>query len=223
MTSLRAMVLLLVKINALLCASLQVAFAAGCTNKHPYVGLVGKLTELEHKVSGTITILDDCSFRVTDFTYDGKAPAAYWWGAPDVDRLYQEGFALDSNRLKSSSNGVTVVIELSPGVTWDKVKVISVWCEAFAADFGHLELDKLQAEVQAAREDQRPAKISQAAPPTPVVNAPKPSSSDASRSPRPAGGLSSILCIVCWSIVVTGWCMDVLLDDCLHWKRDLSA
>eukprot|EP00877_Chromochloris_zofingiensis_P010198 jgi/Chrzof1/5431/Cz16g02220.t1 len=138
---------------------------------------------MEHDVSGTITILDDCSFRVTGFTYDGQAPAAYWWGGPAVDMLYKAGFELNSNRLETSSNGVTLVINLAKGVTWDKVKVISVWCKAFAADFGHLELDKLQAA--------RP-KPSKAVSPTPKASAPKPkasapknSSSDSSRIASP--------------------------------------
>ena len=32
------------------------------------------------QVSGHISILDDCTFQVTGFNYDGKAPAAHWWG-----------------------------------------------------------------------------------------------------------------------------------------------
>eukprot|EP00877_Chromochloris_zofingiensis_P010195 jgi/Chrzof1/5429/Cz16g02200.t1 len=143
MTSLRAMVLLLVGISALLCASLQGAFA--CGTEHPYVGLVGELSQLQHKVSGKITILDDCSFQVTGFTYDGQAPAAYWWGGPAVYRLYQEGFELNFSRLTSPSNGVTMVINLSPGVTWNQVSVISVWCKAVAANFGSLDLAALLA------------------------------------------------------------------------------
>eukprot|EP00877_Chromochloris_zofingiensis_P010194 jgi/Chrzof1/5428/Cz16g02190.t1 len=63
--------------------------SAACTKKHPYVGLKGKLVELDHEVSGTITILDDCTFRVTGFNYDGKAPATYWWGAPAVNKIFQ--------------------------------------------------------------------------------------------------------------------------------------
>jgi hypothetical protein len=32
------------------------------------------------QVGGHISILDDCTFQVTGFSYDGLAPAAHWWG-----------------------------------------------------------------------------------------------------------------------------------------------
>lgn len=38
----------------------------------------------------------------------------------------------------------TVLIDLMPGVTWDSIGAISVWCELAAANFGSVMLEEVQ-------------------------------------------------------------------------------
>lgn len=43
---------------------------------------------------GTIHIVDDCTFSVTNFTYDGGGPSVYWYGAPNAGSTSLECAAL---------------------------------------------------------------------------------------------------------------------------------
>lgn len=61
-------------------------------------------------MGGRLRILDDCTFEVTGFTYDGNAPAAYWWGAPSVDNsdIRGSGRRIADLRVAQAFNGETV-------------------------------------------------------------------------------------------------------------------
>jgi len=91
-----------------------------------------------HDWQGTLEIIDDCSFRVTGFKYDGKGPAAYWYaGASTSQSDLTEGFRLSEFQIQGAPNGgETIEVQLTAGLTWDKVGAISGWCETFNADFG---------------------------------------------------------------------------------------
>ena len=52
------------------------------TASHP--GSASYLGLLSVQFAGTIHILDDCTFQVTGFTYDGQAPNVGWYGAKNV-------------------------------------------------------------------------------------------------------------------------------------------
>ena len=54
-----------------------------CGSTHPYVGFTGYFSTRAHRWAGRLTVLDDCTFVVNNFEYDGTAPAVYWWGASD--------------------------------------------------------------------------------------------------------------------------------------------
>eukprot|EP00958_Prasinococcus_capsulatus_P006110 scaffold582_cov385-Prasinococcus_capsulatus_cf.AAC.45 len=117
----------------------------GCSKNHPYVGFTGALSELQHMVRGEIEVLDDCSFKVTDFRYDGRAPAAYWLGAASESRNdLRRGFRLRDGQVAGADGMTTRIIDLKPGITWDSIKVISVWCELAAANFGSVTLEAVQ-------------------------------------------------------------------------------
>ena len=45
-------------------------------------GCTGSLSTISHDVAGEITVVDDCTFRVTGWQYDGLGPAVEWWAAP---------------------------------------------------------------------------------------------------------------------------------------------
>ena len=62
------------------------------------------------QVSGHVKILDDCTAEITDFTYDGEAPAAYMWGAPDTQQrdIVQNGERIADMRLTRKYNKETV-------------------------------------------------------------------------------------------------------------------
>lgn len=45
------------------------AVMAGCT---------GEFVELSHATGGTITVIDDCTFRISQYSFDGEGPAVEW-------------------------------------------------------------------------------------------------------------------------------------------------
>ncbi|EFN50780.1 hypothetical protein CHLNCDRAFT_142500 [Chlorella variabilis] len=141
---------------------------AQCTSNSPYVGFEGQLTEFEHDVSGTVRIVDDCTFEVSGFTYDGQGPDVYWWGGPSTDYsdIRSEGFRIVPEQVTRGYDGETVTFTLESGLTWDDVPVISLWCEDFAADFGHVELQQVNEDPPA--EDEEPVAESPVEAPVPA-------------------------------------------------------
>ena len=54
--------------------------------------------------------LSDSPLQVTGFTYDGDAPAAYWWGAPSTDNgdIRGSGRRIAEMRVDTGYDGETV-------------------------------------------------------------------------------------------------------------------
>lgn len=50
-----------------------------CSTK--YKGCTGEIVTLLHEVAGTITVIDDCTFRVSNWEFDGNGPLVAWWAA----------------------------------------------------------------------------------------------------------------------------------------------
>ena len=61
------------------------------------------------QVAGTVTVDSSCTITVSDFTYDGQAPAAYWWcAASDSQADMAAGFEASPERLLRPYNGEQV-------------------------------------------------------------------------------------------------------------------
>ena len=58
-------------------------------------------------------------------SYDGGAPAVYWWGAPDcnVATIKKEGFRISDQQLDKKYNNAEVWIELNTNETVSKCSV----------------------------------------------------------------------------------------------------
>ena len=66
----------------------------------------GKLRGLEHNVAGAISISKNCTLSIENFSYDGKAPQVYFWGAKEcgVEMLRRGGRLSDVHLMKSFEN-----------------------------------------------------------------------------------------------------------------------
>lgn len=176
-----------------LCAALALALAASvhaaCGTASPFVGFEGSLTEMEHNVGGKVRILDDCTFEVTGFTYDGDAPAAYWWGAPSTDNgdIRGSGRRIAEMRVDSAYDGETLTVTLLDGVSWDDVPYLLLWCEEYYADFGHVQLEKVSS--PSVPEPESPPPLP-AVEPSPV----SPPAPEAPPSPAVAPGPEGVAC-----------------------------
>mmetsp|Transcript_21282 Transcript_21282/g.64023 ORF Transcript_21282/g.64023 Transcript_21282/m.64023 type:complete len:549 (-) Transcript_21282:626-2272(-) len=123
----------------LLACCAPLARGQACPKTHPLVGYKASFLSLEHDFQGDIEVLDDCTFRVTNFQYDGTAPVTFWYGAKDIPSI-DEGTKIVDEEVSGRKDGDTETFTLSPGVTWSDFTVIVFWCVDFNADLGHVEL-----------------------------------------------------------------------------------
>jgi hypothetical protein len=106
-----------------------------CPSTHPRVGWTAELTEQAHNGGGTAEIIDDCTVRITNFTYDGQGLEARIYGATGGD--YANGYAMSDDLVRPQSyDGETLIARLPDDRTLDDLDGISVWCVPAGADFG---------------------------------------------------------------------------------------
>lgn len=113
---------------------------------------LGTFQNTQHRVDGEVVVISESVIEIRGFTYDGTAPAVYFWGdtSPNASR---GGYILnDAAPLNSCGSAplprqnvdgsTTYVIEFPEGMTIRDIAggSISVWCEAFAANFGQVQV-----------------------------------------------------------------------------------
>jgi hypothetical protein len=92
-----------------------------------------------HDVSGTVTIVDEDTVRVDDFTYDGDGIVVYFYlGASDDPVDFASGLQIGNDLFGTSFNGSEgpMLIDLPTATTLDGYNAVSVWCVAANASFG---------------------------------------------------------------------------------------
>ncbi|KAI2799824.1 hypothetical protein BLOT_014252 [Blomia tropicalis] len=104
------------------------------------------ITGLSHGIhSGPITLVDAQTILVTDFWYDGLAPAAYWW-VTRGPRQSPQGLRLkDENNTPKplrAYRGETFLIRLPESKTIYDFDWFGVWEESFQADFANMAIPK---------------------------------------------------------------------------------
>lgn len=111
---------------------------AACTATHAKVGASGILSELDHDVSGSVTVIDDCTLLVTNFNYDGRGPAVYFYAGTDgaYNPDTSDAFRISGLLTGSPASNDQILLKLPDGKTLDDFNGVSVWCEAISASFG---------------------------------------------------------------------------------------
>lgn len=51
--------------------------ASGCSTS--FAGCTGEFLTKEHEVAGIVTVIDDCTFRIQGWQFDGLGPAVEWY------------------------------------------------------------------------------------------------------------------------------------------------
>ncbi|MEZ6192307.1 MAG: DM13 domain-containing protein [Phycisphaerales bacterium] len=104
--------------------------------------VTGSTTQLStnyHNVGGTVTVVDDDTFRVDDFTFDGGGPAVYFYLATgETDAEFSLGLPvmpLLSANVFDGTQG-PLFFDLPTGETFNGYNAISVWCAQFSVNFG---------------------------------------------------------------------------------------
>lgn len=105
-----------------------------CPASHPSVGNMGELETFAHGVTGTATVINDCTIRVDNFSFDGGGIDVRWYAGTDRD--YVSGFPISEDIFGTSFSNETVFLTIPEGKSLDDFDSISVWCVDVGANFG---------------------------------------------------------------------------------------
>jgi hypothetical protein len=105
-----------------------------CAKTNAKVGQTAVLSTRSHLVSGTATVLDDCTIEIKNFTYDGLGlPDVFVYGGKAGN--YAAGFPIGNNLFGTRRTNETIRVTLKTG-DLDKLDGISIWCIGAGVSFG---------------------------------------------------------------------------------------
>ena len=110
---------------------------------------VGRLSEKAHGVKGKVTFTSPNSLVLSEFSYDGLGPQAFFLvgtsGSPGeggtilsypADGKAYDYFDQNAPILRKSFNNEDVMLLLPDNIKADQVAWVSIWCREFSVDFG---------------------------------------------------------------------------------------
>ena len=109
-----------------------------CPSAYARAGWTTPLSTLQHGVSGTATIVDARTVRLSGFNYDGGGPQVYaYLGTSDAQAAFTVGKIIGPrlNRPAAYVNA-TLDLQLPEGQTLDGFAAVSIWCADFKVNFG---------------------------------------------------------------------------------------
>jgi len=110
---------------------------AGNSSVNPLVGTSAEFSNFAHDVSGTLTIIDDRTLQVTNFSYDGGGPSVFFYTGVDGDYRTQSGGQIIGEMLNGRVfDNETITLTIPDNLTLDDFNGVSVWCDIFSANFG---------------------------------------------------------------------------------------
>ncbi|CAN0876282.1 Cytochrome b561, DM13 and DOMON domain-containing protein At5g54830 [Linum grandiflorum] len=132
-----------------------------CPKTSSFVGFESQFFMVQHQLRGVMTIVDDCSFKVSKFDMLSGLDV-HWWGASAGDYVNMtKGFVISDQKLNETYKNSSFSVKLRENVTWEQIQVFSVWDIPTASDFGHIILKN---------ESALASRLSPGLPPTPSEN-----------------------------------------------------
>ncbi|GMH10876.1 hypothetical protein Nepgr_012717 [Nepenthes gracilis] len=114
--------------------------ASSCSGDTPLAGFRFEFTMHQHQLRGIFTVLDNCSFRVSEFDML-QGSDVRWWGALGDDFAnLTNGFVISDDKLNRTYKNDSMIVSLRSNLTWDQIKVVAIWDLSMASDFGHVVL-----------------------------------------------------------------------------------
>lgn len=115
---------------------LVVAATASATPPYARTGWLASIPTGFHGVQGKVTILDATTLQVDHFTYDGTAPAVYFYlGQENQNIAFQNGLAVPPELDSHFYSNESFPLLLPPGTNLDGYNAVSVWCQDFSVNF----------------------------------------------------------------------------------------
>jgi hypothetical protein len=116
-------------------SSLALPLAAGAGDDR--IGWVATLSTISHDVSGTVTIADEDTLLVEDFTYDGGGIVVYFYlGTENTKQAFADGLQIGMDLVGTAYSGESLTIDLPAGQTLEGWNAVSVWCVVAGVNFG---------------------------------------------------------------------------------------
>lgn len=104
---------------------------------YPRAGWSTDLSTMAHGVSGRVTIVDQDTFRIDNFFYDGGGISVYAYLAANNSRpSFAAGLQTGPQLLGTPYSGGSLVVDLPSGLTLDGYNAISIWCVVAGVSFG---------------------------------------------------------------------------------------
>jgi len=115
-----------------------------------YGTFLGRMVTLDHDVTGDVYAVDNITIHIRGFSYDGEAPDAYFFAGNRTPKPTNRGFIIPNEKGKkevlSPYRNKNLVLKFPITRLGQRgfynIKWISVWCQQFAIDFGHVQLPK---------------------------------------------------------------------------------
>ena len=103
--------------------------------------MVGQQAMLEGRsvygVDGLATIVDDCTIRIDNFSYNGGGIVVEFYAGLDGEYSASSGgFSLSEDLRGTRFSGETVTLTLPEDTSLDDFNGLSVWCVTAGIDFG---------------------------------------------------------------------------------------
>jgi hypothetical protein len=110
--------------------------ASECGKTHARVGWTADLgiNTGEGQVSGFVTMVDDCTLELHDFSYDGNGIDVRVYGAKDSS--FKPAVTMGPNLVGRTFTKETWRVSLPAGTTLGDLDWVGIWCVAVGADFG---------------------------------------------------------------------------------------
>ena len=123
------------KMQLTLIVVLVLTALAAFAEAYPRAGWAADMRHGAHSSEGFATIVDERTIQIDHFSYDGGAPAVYFYlGRSNTQQGFINGIPIGP-QLNHAYNDETVVVQLPESQTIDGYSAISVWCADFNANF----------------------------------------------------------------------------------------
>jgi len=109
---------------------------SGCSKNNARVGWTADLgiNTGEGQVSGFVTMVDDCTLELHDFSYDGNGIDVRVYGAQGSQ--FKPAFTMGPNIVGRTFRKETWRVSLPADKTLDDLNWVGIWCVAVGANFG---------------------------------------------------------------------------------------
>lgn len=101
----------------------------------PQIGWVAELEGTAHDVAGTVTVVDESTLRIDNFTYDGGGINARFFLLVD-GADFNRDLELTDNLVGDAFDNEELILNLPPEATLDSFDLISLWCVPVGVSFG---------------------------------------------------------------------------------------